>query len=61
MSAEAMSNGQRVATRFSMAGRKALVTGGSLSIGREIVLAFAEAGADVADHYSKAAAPPGAS
>lgn len=50
-----MDNTRRVAARFSMAGRKALVTGGSLSIGREIVLAFAEAGADVALHYAKAA------
>lgn len=38
-----------------MQGRRALVTGGSVSIGREIVLAFADAGADVAIHYAKAA------
>jgi glucose 1-dehydrogenase len=48
-------NEQRIAARFSMVGRKALVTGGSLSIGREIALAFAEAGADVAIHFSRAA------
>ena len=48
-------NARRIAARFSMAGRKALVTGGSVSIGREIVLAFAEAGADVAVHYARAA------
>lgn len=41
-----------VAERFSMRGRRALVTGGSLSIGRAIVLAFADAGADVAIHYA---------
>jgi NAD(P)-dependent dehydrogenase (short-subunit alcohol dehydrogenase family) len=38
-----------------MAGRRALVTGGSVSIGRAIALAFADAGADVAIHYDKAA------
>jgi NAD(P)-dependent dehydrogenase (short-subunit alcohol dehydrogenase family) len=43
---------QRLAARFSMAGRRALVTGGSVSIGRSIALAFADAGADVAIHYS---------
>ena len=48
-------NERRIAARFSMAGRKALVTGGSMSIGREIALAFAEAGADVAIHHSRAA------
>src|SRR5690606_22713715 len=48
-------NARRVAARFSMAGRKALVTGGSVSIGREIVLAFADAGADVAIQYARAA------
>jgi NAD(P)-dependent dehydrogenase (short-subunit alcohol dehydrogenase family) len=48
-------NDRRIAARFSMAGRRALVTGGSLSIGREIALAFAEAGADVAVHFSRAA------
>ncbi|MEO7242083.1 MAG: SDR family oxidoreductase [Variovorax sp.] len=44
-----------VADRFSMAGRRALVTGGSVSIGREIALVFAEAGADVAIQYAKQA------
>jgi NAD(P)-dependent dehydrogenase (short-subunit alcohol dehydrogenase family) len=48
-------NAARIAARFSMAGRKALVTGGSVSIGREIALAFAEAGADVAIQFSRTA------
>jgi NAD(P)-dependent dehydrogenase (short-subunit alcohol dehydrogenase family) len=48
-------NDRRIAARFSMAGRRALVTGGSLSIGREIALVIAEAGADVAIHHSRAA------
>jgi NAD(P)-dependent dehydrogenase (short-subunit alcohol dehydrogenase family) len=48
-------NEHRIAERFSMKGRKALVTGGSLSIGREIALVFAEAGADVAIHSARAA------
>ena len=46
---------ERVAACFSMAGRRALVTGGSLSIGRAIVLAFADAGADIAIQYAPAA------
>jgi glucose 1-dehydrogenase len=45
----------RLAKRFSMSGRRALVTGGSVSIGRAIALAFADAGADVAIHYDQAA------
>ncbi len=45
----------RLAARFSMAGRNALVTGGSVSIGRSIALAFADAGADVAIHHAIAA------
>ncbi len=45
----------RVGERFSMRGRRALVTGGSVSIGRAIALAFADAGADVAIHRSLAA------
>ena len=45
----------RVAARFSMAGRRAFVTGGSLSIGRAIVMAFADAGAEVAVQYAPAA------
>jgi NAD(P)-dependent dehydrogenase (short-subunit alcohol dehydrogenase family) len=45
----------RLVARFSMQGRRALVTGGSVSIGRAIVLAFAEAGADVAIHHAQAA------
>jgi glucose 1-dehydrogenase len=40
---------------FSMAGRRALVTGASLSIGRSIALGFADHGATVALHYSAAA------
>jgi NAD(P)-dependent dehydrogenase (short-subunit alcohol dehydrogenase family) len=35
-----------------MIGRRALVTGGSVSIGRSIALAFADAGADVAIQHS---------
>lgn len=46
---------QRIGQRFSMAGRRALVTGGSLSIGRAIVLGFADAGAAVAVQYAGAA------
>ena len=38
-----------------MHGRRALVTGGSLSIGRAIVMAFADAGADVAIQFAPAA------
>ena len=52
---ERRQNERRLAARFSMAGRKALVTGGSMSIGREIALVFAEAGADVAIQYARAA------
>jgi NAD(P)-dependent dehydrogenase (short-subunit alcohol dehydrogenase family) len=48
-------NAYRIAARFSLRGRRALVTGGSLSIGREISLVLAEAGADVAVHYAGAA------
>jgi glucose 1-dehydrogenase len=50
-----VNSASRVASRFSMSGRRALVTGGSVSIGRSIALAFAEAGADVAIHYARAA------
>src|SRR5436305_810667 len=45
----------RIAERFSMHGRRALVTGGSVSIGRSIALAFADAGADVAIHHARSA------
>jgi NAD(P)-dependent dehydrogenase (short-subunit alcohol dehydrogenase family) len=51
----AVRNAMAIAARFSMAGRRALVTGGSVSIGREIVRIFADAGADVAIHFSRAA------
>lgn len=40
---------------FSMAGRRALVTGASMSIGRSIALGFADHGASVAVHHSAAA------
>jgi len=40
---------------FSMAGRRALITGASMSIGRSIALGFADEGAAVALHYSAAA------
>jgi len=40
---------------FSMHGRRALVTGASLSIGRSLALGFADHGADVAVHYCAAA------
>jgi NAD(P)-dependent dehydrogenase (short-subunit alcohol dehydrogenase family) len=46
---------RRIAERFSMQGRRALVTGGSISIGRSIALAFADAGADVAIHHAMTA------
>ena len=38
-----------------MAGRRALITGASLSIGRSLALGFADHGASVAVHYSAAA------
>jgi len=40
---------------FSMKGRTALITGGSMSIGRSIALCFADHGASVAIHHSAAA------
>ena len=42
-------------SRFSMAGRTALITGGSVSIGRALALAFAAEGAAIAIHHSAAA------
>jgi NAD(P)-dependent dehydrogenase (short-subunit alcohol dehydrogenase family) len=45
----------RIAGRFSMHGRRALVTGGTLSIGRAIVRAFADAGAQIAVQHAAAA------
>jgi NAD(P)-dependent dehydrogenase (short-subunit alcohol dehydrogenase family) len=51
-SAIELEKAKSIAARFSMAGRRALVTGGSVSIGREIVRVFADAGADVAIHYA---------
>lgn len=40
---------------FRMDGRRALITGASLSIGRSLALGFAEQGAAIALHYSSAA------
>jgi NAD(P)-dependent dehydrogenase (short-subunit alcohol dehydrogenase family) len=51
----ALAAAQRLADRFSMHGRRALVTGGSVSIGRAIVLAFGDAGASIAIHHARAA------
>ncbi|WP_089175617.1 SDR family oxidoreductase [Bosea sp. AS-1] len=48
-------NAAAIAERFTMKGRRALVTGGSVSLGREIAIAFADAGADVAIHFSRTA------
>jgi len=44
-----------MSTWFSMAGRRALITGASLSIGRSLALGFADHGAAIAIHYSAAA------
>jgi len=41
------------ASTFSLAGKKAFVTGASRGIGRGIALAFADAGADVAINYRR--------
>jgi glucose 1-dehydrogenase len=45
----------RMSRWFSMAGRRALITGASLSIGRSLALGFADHGAAIAVHYSSAA------
>jgi NAD(P)-dependent dehydrogenase (short-subunit alcohol dehydrogenase family) len=52
---QGVSAAARLASRFSMQGRRALVTGGSLSIGRAIVMAFADAGADIAIQFAPVA------
>lgn len=39
-------------TRFSLKGKRALITGSSRGIGKAIALSFAEAGADVVVHYA---------
>jgi NAD(P)-dependent dehydrogenase (short-subunit alcohol dehydrogenase family) len=49
---QGLSGESRLASRFSMRGRRVLVTGGSLSIGRAIVMAFADAGADIAIQFA---------
>src|SRR5438045_3262401 len=55
MEPQGLSAAARIASRFSMHGRRALVTGGSLSIGRAIVMAFADAGADIAIQFAPTA------
>jgi NAD(P)-dependent dehydrogenase (short-subunit alcohol dehydrogenase family) len=42
-------------TLFSLTGRRALITGASMSIGRSLALGFADHGADIAIHYAAAA------
>ena len=54
-SAPSRARGNRDDRRFSLAGRNAVVTGGSRGIGRAIALGLAEAGADVVLHLSREA------
>lgn len=50
-----MPTGAALSRYFGLAGRRALVTGGSVSLGRAIALALAEAGADVAIQSARSA------
>ena len=45
---------ERIAARFSLRGRRALITGGSLGIGRAIARVFADAGAALAVQHAAA-------
>jgi NAD(P)-dependent dehydrogenase (short-subunit alcohol dehydrogenase family) len=54
--ASAPAAGPTSTTRFDLSGKTALVTGGSRGLGRSMVLAFAEAGADVVIASRKMAA-----
>src|SRR4029077_13501897 len=50
-----LSGGRCMAEHFGMAGRRALITGASLSIGSSLALGFADHRASIAIHYSAAA------
>jgi len=50
-----IAEGSLMSKWFSMAGKRALITGASMSIGRSIALGFADHGASIAIHYAKAA------